>query len=477
MVNGPHRGGVRPFGTSNLPGADSTSGVSGGASPLGRTRATSRVSGTSAYEGLTARGRVDVTTHRSGQAATDQSSAGFGLLSRAQSVVASAQHALANASQQTRRVITASALGFMLLIPPTAGQLLHPGVGNTTTTSPVATQLAQKAEIKTGGELRAELARARARVPAETGVAREDALRGMISVTEGADRQAQAADRLVGDAGRQMAQLREQVGWDAQLGLVADVYWFGVPDLHATFHKGGDDTQTLVALDADVRAAALEARTSTRTEIGRLLYVESPSFKATRDRFDVVHTQLTAAESIESSAQRAYDALSTAESLVTLRNVTPQTITVADYADVPSTGADGKVTTTRQQVGSHQEPNPGYAVANAAAVAGKLAAEARVREMNEIINAQRDNLPQGQLRGVDVDLVGLLDLFGQPRFLAWSFDSYDIDQAKEQVSELRAAAHAAAESVRPEHTRLDRSLNRSIDMRWDALQSSTPDQS
>jgi hypothetical protein len=274
-----------------------------------------------------------------------------------------------------------------------------------------------------------------------------------------------------------MAQLRQQVGWDAKLGLVADVYWFGVPDLHATFHKGGDDTQTLVALDADVRAAALEARTSTRAEIGRLLYVESPSFKSTSDRFDIVHTQLTAAESIESSAERAYDALSTAESLVTLRNVTPQTVTVADYADVPTTGADGKVTTTRQQVGSHQEPNPAYAIANAAAVAGKLEAEARVKEMNETINAQRDNLPQGQLRGVDANLVGLLDLFGQPRFLVWSFDSYDIDQAKDQVSDLRGAAHAAAESVRPEHTRLDRSINRSIDMRWDALQSPTQDQS
>jgi hypothetical protein len=271
MVNGPHRGGFRPFGTSTLPGADSTSGVSGGASPLGRTSATSRVGGASAYEGLTTRGRVDVTTHRSGQAAADQSSAGFGLLSRSQSRVASAEHALGNASQHTRRVITASALGFMLLFPPTAGQIMHPGVGNTASTSPVATQLAHKAEIKPGGELRAELARARARVPAETGVAREAALRGMIGVTEGADRQAHAADRLVGDAGRQMAQLREQVGWDAKLGLVADVYWFGVPDPHATFHKGGDDTQTLVALDADVRAAALEARTSTRAEIGRLL--------------------------------------------------------------------------------------------------------------------------------------------------------------------------------------------------------------
>jgi hypothetical protein len=476
MVNGPHRGGLRPFGTSTPPGANRPSGVPGGASPPGRTRATSRVGGASAYEGLTTRGRVDVTTRRSGQAAADQSSAGFGLLSGAQSTLASAWHGLANAPRQTQRALTASALGFLLLFPPTAGQIMHPGVGNIPTASPVATQLAQGAEIKPGQELRAELARARARVPAETGVAREAALRGMIRVTADADGQAHAADRLVGDAGRRIAQLREQVGWDAKLGLVADVYWFGVPDTHATFHKGGDDTQTLVALDADVRAAALEARTSTRAEIGRLLSVESPSFKSTSDRFDIVHTQLTAAESIESSARRAHDALSTAESLVIVRNSTPPTITVADYADVPSTGADGKVTMTRQQVGSHQEPNPGYAAANAAAIAGKLEAEARVKEMNETINAQRENLPQ-QLRGVDVNLVGLLDFFARPRFLVWSFDSYDIVRVKEQVSELRGAAHAAAESVRPEHTRLDRSLNRSIDMRWDALQSTTPDQS
>jgi hypothetical protein len=458
-MNTIRRGGLGPrpeLGGSTGPGVSS---------PLGRSAASAASAATSGFDGLSGRRSDARGRYGSGTGGTTSSAAGYGLMQR-----------LADGWKHKRGAMVAGALGFALLIPPLTGQLMHPGLSpDGPVRSPVAVQLMQQQEeVASPAMIGRAVQEARSAIPDGTGPSRDAAVTGLIQVAIDAQQQGRQARSLSSEAAKTMQALEAEVGLDARLGFVADVYWFGVPDAHHVYHQGDRDAGAIASGAQAIGSAADRAVATARGEVRDLLYETSPSFKTTADRFDVVHARFEIAQHLQQLAKTASDELASAENFIMLRNVTPKTVTVEDYETRTTTNADGSTTTEEVHVGSHEEPNPAWATYNAAAILAKANAESAIRALNSAVGTAKSVFPESELAKVDTDLIGFLDFFGHPSFLLWSFDSMDVDAAQAKVGDLRDAATELVGSIRPEHTQLKNKIESTITMKWDALLAGRP---
>ncbi|MBK6687103.1 MAG: hypothetical protein IPG45_21725 [Deltaproteobacteria bacterium] len=372
-------------------------------------------------------------------------------------------------TQRGKQAAIASAVGFLLLLPPGVGQLMHPGVPKASS-SPVAMLMAEKSELPTGARIRAEVDRFQSEVPwGGTGPARKLAIREMI---DHHDRVTQLDGRISGiasDAASLIEALKAEVGLDAKLGYGADWYWFGVPPQHATYHAGVSDNQGIQSHAQGVRQALGYAREVTRNEVSKLLIDESPAYKQLHAKYTHEKNRLEAATGIRALADEASDALSTASHAITMRNLTPKTVEEPVYED--RTRSDG--TSERVQTGTRTVDNPAWDSWNLIAIAAKSRAEGRIRELNRATQAHSQLLGIGA-QGVAADLIGVWDFFRQPSFGIWSFDSFDVDAAKSKTDGLRGAMDVLIVQIRRVHDPLKAEVNAAIDARWKDLAGGNP---
>lgn len=427
-------------------GAGATRGVPG-AHRLGSTH------GGSGFERVSGRG----STEELG-GGTQASKSGFDLIGRYERL-----------TQRGKQAALASAVGFLFLLPPITGQLMHPGVPKASS-SPVATLMAEKSELPTGERLKAEVNRLQAQVPRSgTGPARKLAIREMIDQHGQVTKLDGRISGIANDAASLMAALKAEVGFDAKLGYGVDWYWFGVPPKHATFHAGVSDNQGIQSHAQGVRQALGYARETTRNQISLLLIDESPAYKELHAKYTHEKNRLEAATNIRSLADDASDALSTASHAITMRNLTPKTVQEPVYED--RRRSDG--TSERVQTGTRTVDNPAWDSWNLIAIAAKSRAEGRIRELNRATQAHSQLLGIGG-QGVAADLIGVWDFFRQPSFGIWSFDSFDVDAAKSKTDGLRGAMDVLIVHIRRVHDPLKAEVNAAIDARWNDLAGGNP---
>jgi hypothetical protein len=375
---------------------------------------------------------------------------------------------LAKVKQVTRKQMTMAALGLALLMPPGVGQMLHPGVSpSAAVKSPVAMQMQQKSETQNAASVNAAMQRAVSQVGQGTGAARESAVGNVIGLYTKAQTQAQKAHSLLSDASATMSSLKNEVGVDARMGFVVDLYWFGVPDAHQVFHHGQTDLASAQAFTNDLDAAVKGARTSARGEVSKLLVDESPAFASLKSDHDLTGTRLEVAKKIERLADRAGDKLSAAHTYITLRNITPETIKVDDYTTRTIT-ENGQSRTVTEKTGSHEETNPAWSNYNMIAMSAKADAEGAIRELNGTIAGSK-SLLTADLKGVDANVLGVLDFFRQPSFGLWSYDSFNVSDAQSKVKDLEVSAARLVGHIQPRYDSLDTDMNHQIDVRWGAI--------
>jgi hypothetical protein len=373
-------------------------------------------------------------------------------------------------TQRARQATVAAAAGFLLLLPPGVGQLMHPGTS--TGQSPLAMMVSEKAEQPTGARVRQGTSRLAAEVPGGTGHARELALRAMIDHHDASARSAGQLEALSGDAAAQMARLREAVGLDARMGYAADWYWFGVPDDHARYHAGVDDARAITDQATDVRAAVREARASTRHQISELLRAESPEYADLHRAYTHEKLRLTRATEIRDQADAASDALGTASHAVTMRNLTPRTKQEDVYQTRTTRNADGTTRTEQVKTGTRTVDNPDWHMWNTLAIAAKARAEGKIHELNASVRAHRELLGiDGQ---VDADLIGAWDFLGHPSFFVWSFDSGDVSRAREGADRMVGVMNGLIRQIHVVHDPLERKVEAAISERWDELGGKAP---
>lgn len=368
-----------------------------------------------------------------------------------------------------RQAVIASAVGFLLLIPPGTGQLLHPGVPKASH-SPLAMMTAEKADLPTGARLRGEVDQARGQVPqGGAGAGRKLAIREMIELHGRIEKLDRRLSGIANDAASMMAALSTEVGFDAKLGYGVDWYWFGVPPKHAEYHAGVTDNAGIQDHAQGVANARSYARATAREEISKLLLEESPEYRVLHGKYVHEKNRLEAATSIRGLAADASDALSTASHAITMRNLTPKTTTEPVYST--RTRKDG--TTERVQTGTRTVPNPTWDMWNMAAIAAKGRAEGRIRELNGATTTHAKLLGMGG-QGVPPDLIGVWDFFRQPSFGIWSFDSFDVDAAKGKVDSLRGMMDGMIVQIRRVHDPLKAEVEATIDARWNDLAGGNP---
>jgi hypothetical protein len=380
---------------------------------------------------------------------------------------------LASLGRATGKQLAAAAFGFALLMPPIVGQVMHPGASpSTAVKSPIAMQLQQKSDVTSGASVRGQLQGAVSKVPGGVGAAREDAIRNVIGVVDRAQLQTQKAHALLSDASRAMESLKRDVCADARMGFVVDLYWFGVPDAHHVYHEGRSDLSQTQAFVSDLDAAATMARAAARNEVSKLLTDESPAFAQLKTTHAHVGHQLDVAKQIEGLANRAGDKLESTAHYITLRNITPQTVTVDDYETRVTKNADGTSSSERVRVGSHEEENPSWRSYSNLALVAKADAEGAIRELNGVIKASRGLFPSTELGRADAKLISVFDFIGQPSFGVWSYDSFSVQDAKRHVQQLEVAGARLVGNIQPEFNRLDTDMNRQITARYDVIAAS-----
>ncbi|MCA9549483.1 MAG: hypothetical protein KC933_05560 [Myxococcales bacterium] len=439
--------------TGALGGAIVGRGPRGPATPSGpeALKRAGNVGSTSGFERMQGSGRSTTDRPRApgGEAA---SGAGFALLGRFKQL-----------KRSTQQAAVASALGFMLLLPPGVGQLMHPGAP--TASSPLSLMMSEKAELPTGARVRAEASALRREIPGGVGAARELALRALIEHHDGAAASQRDLAALSGDAAAQMAKLRESVGLDAKMGYAVDWYWFGVPPEHATYHAGVDDARAIADQAGDVRAAVAEVRAMARNEVSELLKAESPEYAQLHAKYSHEKHRLEVATRIRDLADEASDALGTASNAILMRNLTPRTIEEPVYETRTSTNADGSTRSERVQTGTRTVDNPAWHTWNAVAVAAKARAEGKIRGLNETIRSNRELLGLDG-SGISADLITAWDFFGQPSFFVWSFDSQDVSRAERAADQMVGQMNGMIRQIHTVYDPLSREVEATIDARW-----------
>jgi hypothetical protein len=390
-----------------------------------------------------------------GRQAGAGSAEGFGLLGRLQ--------------QATKKQLAMAAMGFALLLPPTVGQMMHPGVSpEAPVKSPVAMQIAQKSALPDGNSVRQAVQRANSQVPGGTGAAREAALQKSIGLVENAAAHAQRGQGLVSNADATMEAMKKDVGLDARMGFVVDLYWFGVPDAHHAFHAGRSDLKETARFANDLSAAVAETRGAVRGEVSKLLVAESPAYAALKADHDDVGHRLNFAKKLGSLAHRAHSELDDAKTYIQLRNMTPQTREEPVF-ETRTTTENGMTTSKQVQTGTRTVPNEQWSTYNMLAISAKSDAERAIRQLNTAIGEAKAVFPQHDLKNVDADLIGLFDFLGHPSFGLWSFDSADVNAAQKKVSALETSAAHLVGNLQPQFDRLDRDMNQEISARWQQL--------
>lgn len=440
-------------------GATSGRPAAGGPASLGRATAAGgfdRLGASRPGAGLTSSGAP---SSSSGGLAARASQVGFQLLERYRGM-----------TQGARQATVAAAAGFLLLLPPGVGQLMHPGAP--AGQSPLAMMVSEKASQPTGARVRQETSRLVARVPGGTGHARELALRAMIDHHDQSMRSAGQLEALSGDAAAQMARLRETVGLDARMGYAVDWYWFGVPAEHAQYHAGVDDARAITDQATDVRAAVREARASTRHQISELLKAESPAYAELHRAYIHEKLKLTRATEIRDLADAASDALGTASHAVMMRNLTSRTKEEDVYETRTTKNPDGTTTSTRVKTGTRTVDNPDWHTWNTLAVAAKARAEGKVHELNASVRANRELL--GIDGRVDADLIGIWDVLGHPSFFVWSFDSGDVSRAQDAADGMVREMDGLIRQIHVVFDPLERKVEAAISERWDELGGKVP---
>jgi hypothetical protein len=434
-----------------------------GSAPLGRTTTVSgfeRLGGARPGAGLgVGANAVGGPGSSRGGPASAASRAGFLLLERYRGL-----------SQGARKATVAAAAGFLLLLPPVGGQLMHPGAPKAQ--SPLAMMVSEKASQPTGARVRQETARLATQVPGGKGHARELALRAMIDHHDSSARSAGRLEALSGDAAKQLARLRETVGLDARMGYAVDCYWFGVPDEHARYHAGIGDARTITDQAADVRSAAREARASTRQQISEFLKEESPAYAELHRAFSHEKLRLTRATEVRDQAGAASDALGTASHAVMMRNLTSRTKEEDVYTTRITRNRDGTTSTTQVKTGTRTVDNPDWHTWNMLAVAAKARAESRVHELNVSVRANRELL--GIDGRVGADLLGIWDALGHPSFLVWSFDSGDVSRGREASDAMVRQLNGLIRRVHGVLDPLEQKVEAALTARWDQLAGKGP---
>lgn len=438
-----------------------------GESELGSTRSTGSVKRAghgddSHYLGVRSGGSSSVSrgfSRLTGSGGSSASAMGFDLL-----------RSFERLTHKTKKIVVGSLIGFTLLMPPITGQLMHPGAPKATN-SPVAMMVEQTRELPSGAQIRGQVDRARSQIPGGVGEARENALRGLISVHDQAREVMRESNRLSSSAQRVMDQLREEVGADARMGYAVDWYWFGVPENHANYHGGKVDSKGIEDRAESVRDATEHARTVARDEVSNLLKLESPAYADLHARYTHEHNRLTAAQDIRQLADHTADALSDAKHAIYMRNLTPRTIEepVYETRTKTETNADGTTSTTSEyvQTGTRTVDNPEWHLWNTAAIVAKSRAEQNIRDLNREVQENRQLL--GIEGRIDGNLINAWDFFGQPSFLLWSFDSQDVSRAQREAEQLRGTMDGMIGQIRVVHDRLERDVNAKIDARWNEL--------
>jgi hypothetical protein len=271
-----------------------------------------------------------------------------------------------------------------------------------------------------------------------------------------------------------MTKLKQSVAGDAQLGYAVDLYWFGVPDAHQTFHQGKDELRGLQQFDSALDKAATAQRGVARGAVSDLLAAEQPAYRALKAEHDHVQAKLTTARDLVRLAGSAGDRLREAEHAVTMRNITPRTQTVDVYESrTVSDGVDAKgnpkTRTEQVKTGTREDPNPAWHVYNNLAMSTKRGAERAMHELNGAVAAARSLFPSAALAQVDGDLAVVLDYFGQPTFAMWSLDSMQIDDLQDSVKTLHVAAGRLVGQTEQQFAPLHEAVNQQIDARWEAL--------
>lgn len=410
--------------------------------------------GVSGFDGLT-KSRDISGTRTEVQGRSTASKSGFALLDGFRQL-----------KQSTRRAVTASAIGFMLLVPPGVGQLMHPGAP--TAASPLALMMSEKSEIPTGARIRAEANQLRAQIPGGIGASRELALVALIEHYDRSVRSGREISALSSDAAQQINALKEAVGLDARMGYAVDLYWFGVPQDHAAFHAGVGDARAIADQASDVGAALSEVRAGARAEVSDLLRAESPEYAALHAEYSHEKSRLSAATRIRDLADEASDALGTASNAITMRNLTPRTIQEDVYETRSTKNADGTTSSERVKTGTRTVDNPSWHTWNTLAIASKARAEGKIRGLNEAIGTHRELLGIDG-GGLSADLITAWDFFGQPSFFVWSFDSQDVDRAEQAADRMIGEMNGLMRQIHTVLDPLERQVESRIDARWSEL--------
>ncbi len=409
----------------------------------------------SRFDGTRASSSTAGFSRLSGHRGTEESASGFALMER-----------LSKMSSKAKRGLVAAAIGFTLLLPPGVGQMMHPGMPSAA--SPIAMQMQQKSALPGADAIKHNVDVARSRVPGGAGADRADAVRNVIHVFQDAQGKTAKAHALDGKAHQTLDQLKQTVGLDARMGYAVDWYWFGVPASNAAYHAGATDTKTLDGFVGAMDQATQLAHAGAREEVSKLLAAENPAYASLHTHYEQETARLQTGKQLLAVADGAISALNRASNAITMRNVTPRTVSVDDY-ETRTVGTGKDAHSERVKVGSHEELNPTWAMWNTMAIAAKADAESGIHQLNQDVKSAAAELGLAQQGDINADLIGALDFFGQPSFLIWSFDSSDVSQAHDKAVELRGALDQRVSEIQQVHDNLQTQVNHQIDLRWDAL--------
>jgi hypothetical protein len=373
---------------------------------------------------------------------------------------------LRKVTQLTRKQVAVAGLGLALLLPPAAGQVLHPGVSPSTAAavaSPLAMQMQQKSKTQSAASVNAAVQRAVSQVGVGIGPARESAVGNVIAVSTSAQAQAQQARSILSDARATMNSLQAEVGLDARMGFLIDLYWFGVPDANHVFHAGNTDVASTNSFANELDTAVANARTAARNEVSRLLVDESPAFVSLQTELDQMGTQLALAQKIGRLAREASSDLSFAHYNIVRRNSESETMMVDVFSE-RSVTSNGTTTTERVRTGQRRVPNPAWEEYKSKAQNWKYSAERTIRRLNDEINGS-----QGILPGADFKTVDASELVAFRPFVSPVFDRDCVRGLMPKVKDVEESTKRLLEQIEERRGSLNTEMNHQIDVRWGSI--------
>ncbi|MBK7857975.1 MAG: hypothetical protein IPJ65_04975 [Archangiaceae bacterium] len=356
-----------------------------------------------------------------------------------------------------KKAAAAAAIGFAILLPPVAGQVMHPGIPSAQ--NPVAAQVQQANQLPTNGGLNGELKAALGKVPQQgTGAGREATIRDVMTVQHKAESVTDRAREIDGSAHRTVNAL--DTPWDARAGTAVDLYWFGVTPEGQVLHLGEHSVDKLDDQVSDLQKTATEAKASAREEVSKLMCDESPAYATLHSRYVTVKNEYTTARHVQDLAHKASSAIDWAVSAQALAVATPPTILVPHSHTVTT---NGKTTTVQDP--PTIETNPARTSADAVALAAKISADGSLDDLKTAASKAQDVL--GDSADIDGDLITPFSFFSSG--YGGVFDLANSISIGSKVDKLEGAADAIGDRLEPEYKSLDAQVNAQITARYDEI--------